>query len=163
VFTSPDRRRADGHVRLTAPLPMGGALVEGLELTFADGRIVEARAASGGDLVTAQLDMEPSARSLGEVSIVDGSSAVRKAGVVFRDTLFDENAGCHIAWGMAFSNVFPDGRTLAPEAMVERGLNVSVVHTDVVIGGPEVEVDGIEPDGTIHPILRDDRWVLAGS
>ncbi len=163
VFTSPDRRRADGRARLTAPLAMpgGGALVTGLELTFRDGRIIGVEAESGADLVRAQLDTDQGARSLGEVSIVDGSSAVRRAGIVFRDTLFDENAGCHIAWGQGFTQVLEGAAALDEAARAERGLNSSAVHTDVVIGGPGVDVDGVGADGRIWPIVRDDRWLLS--
>lgn len=162
VYTSPDRRRAEGTARLTAPLALGGmgTLVTGLRLRFEGGRIVEAEADTGVDLVRAQLDLEPAARSLGEVSIVDGSSAVRRAGVVFRDTLFDENAGCHIAWGGGFASALPGGEELDRGQLLERGVNDSGVHTDVVIGGPEVAVDGIGRDGRVWPILRDDTWVL---
>ena len=104
VFTSPDRRRADGVIALTRPLvmPRAGAVVEGLVVTFEGGRAVDVTADRGADLIEAELDTDPGARSLGEVALVDGSSRVRAAGVVFHNTLFDENTGCHVAWGQAF-------------------------------------------------------------
>jgi aminopeptidase len=162
VFISPDRHRADGTVRLTVPLPLQGTLVSGLRLRMEGGRIVAVDADHGADLVRAQLDLEPAARSLGEVSIVDGSSAVRRSGVVFRDTLFDENAGCHIAWGASFTSSIAGADELDRGALMDLGLNQADLHTDVVIGGPEVDVDGIGRDGRVWPILRDDAWVLDG-
>ncbi|HTY72832.1 MAG TPA: aminopeptidase [Actinomycetes bacterium] len=160
VFTSPDRSRADGTIRLTRPLvmPRAGAVVEGLVVEFAGGRIVDVTADSGVDLVRAELDTDEGARSLGEVSLVDGSSRVRAAGVVFHDTLFDENAGCHVAWGQAFPFAVAGGMDKSSEQLAALGLNTSSVHTDVVVGGPGVDVDGILPDGGVVPIIVDDRW-----
>src|SRR5581483_2475614 len=101
VFTCPDWRRAEGTVRSTYPLllPTVGALVTGLELTFAAGRVVDVRADEGRELVLRQLETDEQARFLGEVALVDGTSAVRRTGLVFRETLFDENAACHLAFG----------------------------------------------------------------
>lgn len=162
VFTSPDRKRADGSIRLTRPLvmPGTGAFVDGLEATFEGGRIVKVRAERGGDAVEAQLETDDGARSLGEVALVDGDSRVRAADVVFCDTLYDENAGAHVAWGQSFPFVLPDGRQQSPEQLLGRGLNQSAVHTDVVIGGPGVDIDGLMADGTTIPLISDDRWVL---
>jgi aminopeptidase len=162
VFTSPDRRRADGVIRTTRPLvmPRAGVLVEDLVVTFENGRAVDVQARTGADAVRAQLDSDEGARSLGEVSLVEGSSRVRAAGVTFHDTLYDENVGCHVAWGQGFTFCMPDGDTLSPEELMERGLNYSTVHTDVVIGGPGVDVDGIRRDGTVVPIIREDAWAL---
>ncbi len=163
VFTSPDRRRADGVIRLTRPLVMAraGAVVEGLVVTFAGGRAVKVTADRGADLIEAELDTDPGARSLGEVALVDGSSRVRAAGVVFHDTLFDENAGCHVAWGQAFPFAIEGGMSKPWDELAELGLNTSSVHTDVVVGGPGVGVDGIRRDGSTVPLIADDRWVLA--
>lgn len=162
VFTSPDRTRADGRIQLTRPLvmPRTGAFVDGLVVDFEGGRAVQARASLGQDAVAAEFDTDEGARSLGEVALVDRESRVRAAGVVFHDTLYDENAGSHIAWGQSFSFAMKDGVGRSPDELYERGLNRSAVHTDVVIGGPGVDVDGIRPDGSVVPLIVDDEWVL---
>jgi aminopeptidase len=159
VFTSPDRRRADGVVRLTKPVVIAGHLVEGLRLTFAAGRITEVTATSGADLVRAQLDVDPGARSLGEVALVDKESRVAETGVVFHNTLFDENAGCHVAWGQSFPFAVEGGPKLSPDERYALGLNNSTVHTDVVLGGEGLTVTATTPNGPVV-ILRDDAWAL---
>ena len=162
VFTSPDRRRADGVFRTTRPLvmPDAGVLVEDLVVTFEGGRVVDAQASRGLEAVLAQLDSDEGARSLGEVSLVEGSSRVRAAGVTFHNTLFDENTGCHVAWGQGFPFAVPDGTGQSRDELEALGLNFSSAHTDVVIGGPAVAVDGLRPDGTVVPLIRDDAWAL---
>jgi aminopeptidase len=162
VFTSPDRARAEGTIRLTRPLvmPGTGALVEGLEARFEAGRIVDIRAQRGADVVQAQLETDDGARSLGEVALVDHASRVRAAGVIFHDTLYDENAGSHVAWGQSFPFVLPNWRERSYEEMFEAGLNRSAVHTDVVIGGPGVNVDGLTDAGAVVPLIADNHWVL---
>jgi aminopeptidase len=162
VFTSPDRRRADGVMTLTRPLimPRAGVRVEGLRVEFAGGRIVDVRADSGEDAIRAELDSDEGARSLGEVALLDGASKVREAGVIFHDTLYDENAGCHVAWGQGFPFSVADGQDMSPDDLFQLGINRSSVHTDVVIGGPGVSVEGIGRDGQRVPIIEDDRWVL---
>jgi len=162
VYTSPDRRRADGTVRVTYPLvvPDMHAYVQGLELRLANGRIVAATAEEGGEAIRAQLASEPNAAHLGEVALVDGTSAVRATGLVFGDTLYDENAGSHIAYGRAFPTVLDAASGRGPDELLALGLNLAAVHTDLVIGGPQVDVEGLDQAGRATPILRDDRWVL---
>ena len=160
VFTSPDWRRADGVVRSTAPLIAAGTRVEGLELRLRDGAVVDVTARQGADVVRAQLATDEQAPYLGEVALVDGGSKVRRTGLVFHDTLFDENATCHIAFGGAIPDVLPGAAGLPREELLARGLNVSGVHTDFMVGGSEVAVDGLDADGSAMPILRDDVWQL---
>jgi aminopeptidase len=160
VFTSPDRRRADGTITLTKPVIVNGQVVEGLTVTFSAGRITDVAAASGGEAIRAELETDEGARSLGEVSLVDRDSRIAKAGILFHNTLFDENAACHVAWGQSFPIAVAGGVEMSEEQRYEIGLNRSAVHTDVVIGGAGMTVTGTGPKGTVE-IIRDDAWVLA--
>jgi aminopeptidase len=159
VFTSPDRRRADGTISLTKPVIIAGQVVEGLTVTFTSGRITDIAAMSGTETVRAQLDTDDGARSLGEVSLVDRDSRIAKAGILFHNTLFDENAACHVAWGQSFPFAVAGGLNKNDEERYQIGLNNSAVHTDVVIGGDGMTVTGSGPKGTVE-IIRDDEWVL---
>jgi aminopeptidase len=159
VFTSPDRHRADGTISLTKPVIVNGQVVDGLRVTFSGGRITDVTAASGAEAVLAQLDTDEGARSLGEVSLVDRDSRIAQAGILFHNTLFDENAACHVAWGQSFPFAVTGGLDKSDEERYEIGLNRSAVHTDVVIGGEGMTVTGTGPAGTVE-IIRDDEWVL---
>jgi aminopeptidase len=161
VFTTPDRRRADGTVRSTRPLALGGTIVRDLEIRFEGGRAVEVSASSGADAVRAQLATDDSSAFLGEVSLVDGASRVGQTGITFFNTLFDENATCHIAYGTAILFSVRDSDGLGPDELRERGVNVSSVHTDFMVGGPEVAVTGVTRDGDEIPLLRGDVWQLS--
>jgi aminopeptidase len=160
VFTSPDWRRADGVVRTTAPLVLSSTLVTGLRLRFEAGRIVDVDADEHAAVVQALLDSDERAGYLGEVALVDGESRVRQAGIVFHDTLYDENVACHIAFGNGFVDVLPGLDELRPDDRLAAGLNVARSHTDITIGGSEVDVDGVTAKGTVIPIIRNDEWVL---
>ena len=162
VFMSPDWRRAEGTVRTAAPffLTSMGAMVEGLELELRDGTITGARAARGEAEVQQQFDLIPRSRHLGEVAIVDHDSAVRRTGLVYKDMLFDENVGSHIAWGMGFPSSLRGALEQTPEERIESGLNQANTHVDIVIGSPEVQIDGIHADGSVVPVTRGDEFVL---
>jgi aminopeptidase len=150
VFTCPDHRRTEGVVRSTRPLSVGGRTIEHLELRFREGRVVEVKASSGADVVEAQMATDEGASRLGEVALVDGSSGVGRLRTTFFNTLLDENATCHLAYGFGFASSVRDERD-RPD-----GVNSSLVHTDFMVGGPEVEVDGLDLGGRASPILRDD-------
>jgi aminopeptidase len=158
VFTTPDWRRADGTVRSTRPLVAGGTRVSGLEVRLEGGRIVDATATDGAEIVRAQLAADEQAAFLGELALVDGSSPIKETGLVFCDTLYDENATCHIAYGAGIPGVL--GATLSPDELLARGVNVSGIHTDFMVGGVDVDVDGLDGAGNAVPILRQDVWQL---
>ncbi len=160
VFATPDRLRAEGVVRSTRPLALEGSIARDLELRFEAGRIVGISASSGAAAVEAQTRLDENACRLGEISIVDNSSRVGDLDITFFNTLFDENAACHIAYGRGYPGGIEGGLELSPEELAQHGVNASVVHTDLMIGGPEVDVDGITKDGDAVPILRDNTWVL---
>ena len=159
VFTSPDRRRADGVIRVTKPMVILGQLVRGLRVTFENGQITGVTADEGADVVREQVRTDEGASRLGEVSLVDRDSRIAKAGIVFRNTLFDENAGCHVAWGQSFPFAVEGGMALSEQERSGLGLNMSSVHTDVVVGGDGITVTGTGPKGTVE-IIRGDEWVL---
>jgi len=161
VFTTPDRRRTEGVVRSTKPLALTGQIVRDLEVRFEAGHAVEVKASSGADLVREQLRADEGACMLGEVALVDGDSRVGRTGLVFFNTLFDENAACHIAYGAGILEAIEGGGELPEEELAALGYNTSGVHTDFMIGGPEVDVDGLERGAGAVPILRGDEWQLA--
>ena len=153
VFTTPAKHGTEGVVTSTRPLELNGQVVRDLVVRFEGGRIVDVQASAGADVVRGQIALDEGAPYLGEVSIVDGESRVGQTGITFSDTLFDENATCHIAYGGGYTEALSD-----PKA---EGANIdSIVHTDFMIGGPDVAVDGITRDGRTVPILRDDVWQL---
>ena len=160
VFTTPDHRRTEGVVRVTRPINLiGGGRVEGLTIHFEQGRAVQVQATRGAELVRAQMATDAGAPRLGEVALVDGSSPVGQTGMVFGDILIDENATSHIAWGSAYAFTAPD----LPDdekAQIALGFNHSAVHQDAMIGGPEVDVLGVDHDGVEIAVIVADSWVL---
>jgi aminopeptidase len=158
VFTSPDWRRTEGTVRSTYPLVAAGTRVSGLELRFEAGKIVEVDAESGAEIIRQQLATDEQAPYAGEIALVDGSSPVKQTGLVFCDTLFDENATCHMAFGDGLPETL-DG-DVPREELLEHGVNVSGIHVDFMIGGAEVDVAGLDRDGNATPIISGDVWQL---
>lgn len=160
VFTTPDFRLTDGVVRVTRPLQLARAgRVEGLTLRFEQGRIIGVEATLGAERVRAQLAVDAGAARLGEVALVDGASPVGQSGIVFGHGLIDENATSHIAWGTAYPDTMP-GLPEGREAQIALGFNRSDIHEDAMIGGPEVDVFGVDQNGVEVPVICADRWVL---
>jgi aminopeptidase len=160
VFTTPDARRTEGTVRATLPLQIQGNIIRGLEVRFEGGRAVEIHAESGEEVMRTHAATDDGSTRLGEVALVDGHSRVGQTGLVFYDTLFDENASSHIALGASIVQAVPEASELSPEERHERGVNHSSIHTDFMIGSNELEIDGVTSDGEAVPILRDGDWQL---
>jgi aminopeptidase len=158
VFTTPHARRVDGHVVSTKPLSYQGSLIEGIAVRFEEGRIVEAKATRGEEVLNKVLDTDEGARRLGEVALVPHSSPISKSGLLFFNTLFDENAACHIALGQCYSKCFVDGTKLAPEQIAAQGGNSSLIHIDWMIGSDKIDIDGLYADGRRVPVFRKGEW-----
>lgn len=162
VYTSPDRRRADGVVRTTRPVELNGTIVRDLELVFRAGVIVQAGAAHGEAAVRAELDAYEGARHLGEIALVDKQSRVGELDTLFYNVLLDENAACHIAYGNSILGAFEDlPEGLSDDELLDMGVNRAHVHTDLMIGSDKVEVDGITAEGDSVPLLRGGDWQLS--
>ncbi|VEJ44847.1 aminopeptidase [Bartonella vinsonii] len=158
VFTTPHAYKVEGFVRSTKPLSYQGALIDNIEVRFEEGRIVDARASTGQEVLQQVLQSDEGASRLGEVALVPHSSPISKSGLLFYNTLFDENAACHIALGQCYSKCFLDGASLTAEEIAARGGNKSVIHIDWMIGSGEIDIDGIMQDGTKVPVFRKGEW-----
>jgi aminopeptidase len=158
VFTTPHARRVEGHVASTKPLSYQGTLIDDIAVRFEAGRIVEAKAARGEAVLNKVLDTDEGARRLGEVALVPHSSPISKSGLLFFNTLFDENAACHIALGQCYSKCFLDGANLSPEQIAAQGGNKSFIHIDWMIGSDKIDIDGARTDGSRVPVFRKGEW-----
>ncbi|RDJ22936.1 aminopeptidase [Bosea caraganae] len=158
VFTTPHARRVEGHVSSTKPLSYQGTLIDQIQVRFEEGRIVEAKASRGEEVLNKVLDTDEGSRRLGEVALVPHSSPISKSGILFYNTLFDENASCHIALGQCYSKCFVDGASLTPEQVAAQGGNKSFIHIDWMIGSGEVDIDGVHEDGRRVPVFRKGEW-----
>jgi len=158
VFTTPHAHRVEGRVRATKPLSHQGSLIDGIEVRFEAGRITEARATRGEAVFHKLLDTDEGARRLGEVALVPHSSPISKSGLLFYNTLFDENAASHIALGQCYSKCFVEGAALAKERIAALGGNESMIHVDWMIGGPDTDIDAITHDGARVAVFRHGEW-----
>lgn len=158
VFTTPHALRVSGHVSSTKPLSYQGTLIDDIAVRFEEGRIVEAKASRGEDVLKKVLDTDEGSRRLGEVALVPHSSPISKSGLLFFNTLFDENAACHIALGQCYSKCFVNGARLTPDEIASRGGNKSLIHIDWMIGSGRIDIDGVHADGRTVPVMRQGEW-----
>lgn len=158
VFTMPHRDRVDGVVHSTKPLSYGGTLIDDFSMRFERGRIVEASAAQGQSMLQQLLATDEGAARLGEVALVPHHSPVAQSGVLFYNTLFDENAASHVAIGSAYRFTMSGGEALSPEEFEQAGGNRSATHVDFMIGSPALDIDGIHDDGRVEPLMRNGDW-----
>jgi aminopeptidase len=159
VFTTPHKDRVEGKVTSTKPLSHQGTMIEGISVRFEGGKIVEAHASRGEQVLQRMIETDDGARRLGEVSLVPHSSPIAASGLLFLNTLFDENAACHIALGQAYSTCLKNGENLTPEQLAARGANDSLIHVDWMIGSGRIDVDGISAAGNSEPVMRAGEWV----
>ncbi len=161
VFTTPHMRRVDGTVRSTKPLSYQGTLIQDMAVRFEGGAIVDATARTGQEVLQKVLGTDEGARRLGEVALVPHSSPISASGLLFFNTLFDENAASHIALGQAYRTCLEGGSTASDAELAERGANSSLIHIDWMIGSGEVDVDGIDAAGNAEPVMRRGEWATA--
>lgn len=159
VFSAPHRMKVDGVVKSSMPYVYGGNLIKGMEIHFKEGLVVKYTAEEGGELLDQMLSADEGAKRIGEIALVPASSPIRKSGILFYNTLYDENAACHIAFGSSYHSCVEGGENMTAEERLACGLNDSVIHEDVMVGTPGMDIDGILPDGGTVAIFRKGEWV----
>ncbi|WP_156290159.1 aminopeptidase [Oceanobacillus salinisoli] len=158
VFSMPHKYGVNGTVSSTKPLNYGGSVIDNFSLTFKDGKVVDFKAEKGEEVLKHLLDSDEGARRLGEVALVPHESPVSQSGLIFYNTLFDENASCHIALGKAYPTNVKDGSAMSDEELDQHGVNDSLIHVDFMIGSEKLDIDGIKQDGTTEPVFRNGTW-----
>ena len=158
IFTSPMAGKCEGTLVAVKPLSWNSQLIENFSITFKDGRAVSCRAEKGQELLEKMIRMDENAAMLGELALVPKESPVNQCGFLFYETLFDENACCHVALGMGFKEVLPGGDDMTVAQAQEQGVNDSIIHVDFMVGADDLSIDGVRPDGTTEPIFRNGTW-----
>lgn len=158
VFTAPDSRRVDGYVSSTKPLSYAGTIISGMKFTFKDGKVVDFSAEQGEEALKNLLAIDEGAKHLGEVALVPDPSPISQSGLIFYNTLFDENASNHLAFGSGYAFNLQGGTEMSEEELAEAGLNRSQTHVDFMVGSDKMNIDGIKEDGTIVPVFRNGDW-----
>ena len=158
VFTAPDYRRINGYISSTKPLSYAGTTISGMTFTFKDGKVIDFSAEQGQDVLAKLLDTDEGARLLGEVAIVPDPSPISQSGIIFYNTLFDENASNHLALGAAYAFSVEGGTEMTDEELAEAGLNRSQTHVDFMVGSDKMNIDGIREDGSTVPVFRNGNW-----
>lgn len=160
VFTVPHKYGVDGKVTATKPLVYGGNLIDGFSLTFKEGKVVDFETEKGYETLKQLLEMDEGAKRLGELALVPHSSPISQSNLIFYNTLFDENASCHIALGKAYPNNLEGGSSMSPEELDQHGVNDSLTHVDFMIGSADLNIDGENEDGTTEAIFRNGEWAI---
>ena len=158
IFTSPWAGKCEGTLVAVKPLAYNGQVIEDFAITFEGGRAVSWRAAKGEELLGQMINMDETSCMLGEVALVPKESPVNQCGFLFYETLFDENACCHVALGMGFKEVLPGGNDMTMEEAGTHGINDSIIHVDFMVGADDLSIDGVRPDGSTAPIFRGGTW-----
>ncbi len=160
VFTAPHLNRVDGVVVGTKPYVYNGNLIENFTVTFKDGKVISHDATKGKDLLGQLLDTDEGARHIGEIALVPNSSPINRKNILFFNTLFDENAACHIAFGQGYPTTVVDGSNMTKEQLLAKGVNDSLVHEDVMIGCGSMDITGTTKDGNTVQIFKQGEWAL---
>ncbi|MCR5506099.1 MAG: aminopeptidase [Bacilli bacterium] len=160
VFTSPMSGKAEGTLVASKPLAYNGQLIEDFSITFKDGKVSEVHARKNQNLLEKMVSMDEGASKLGEVALVPYTSPIRESGILFYNTLFDENAACHVALGQGFLECLPGGYDMTPEQVKEKGVNESMIHVDFMIGTKDLDIVGIDGKGERHQIFKDGEWAI---
>lgn len=160
VFCAPHRDRAEGRLVASLPLSHGGSRVEGIALTFADGQVVDFDARAGKETLAAILNTDAGARRLGEIALLPADSPIAGMNLLFYNTLFDENAACHFALGRGYSECVRGGEAMDEAALLEAGVNQSLVHVDFMVGTRDLRIEGIRKDGSRAPVFEGGVWAF---
>ncbi|WP_029266677.1 aminopeptidase [Virgibacillus alimentarius] len=160
VFSLPHKYGVNGTVTSTKPLNYGGSLIDNFSLTFKDGKVVDYQAEQGEETLKHLLDTDEGAKRLGEVALVPHESPVSQSGLIFYNTLFDENASCHIALGKAYPTNLAGGAEMDEKELDQHGVNDSLTHVDFMIGSEKLDIDGVKADGTTEAVFRNGTWAL---
>ena len=160
VFSVPHKDRVEGTVHSTKPLNYFGNLIEDFSLTFEKGRVVDFSAKKGEETLRKMLESDENAKQLGEVALVPYYSPISESGLIFFNTLYDENAACHLALGSAYRINIKDGVKMSDEELDAAGVNDSLIHVDFMIGSDKVDIDGITPDGSVIPLMKKGAWAF---
>lgn len=160
VFTTPHRLKVNGILKATKPLSLNGKLVDDFGFTFKDGKVVDFYAGKGKEVLERLMDNDEGAKYLGEIALVQNDSPISNTGILFNNTLFDENASVHLALGRAYAYAMRNGSDLTQEELEAKGANFSLIHVDFMVGGPEMEITAFEKDGSVVKLFEKGNWVF---